>query len=541
MVDAREAMYRALTGKKTDGTGAGGAGLDADMTTRKAYWATTFRALGDVLHLNQDMAQPQHARNESHAGFTPANFLGNPIYEKYLDARVRGQPSFDINGAVITSPPPLDFGTYPAVTFTNFSDYWSTAPGQAIPSGRGLADYSSRGFFTPANNFGNSNYQSPSSAIGAYSKEAITFSRGYSATYLVRDVPDSYIGGSDRLHQTREGTWLDFVRDGTTGYVLDRTVFDDMANVLIPRAVGYSAGLLNYFFRGKMEIKLPDEGVYGLVDHATKTIPASELRTNNTGFDKIKLKLSAPANGYDDQPQQFAGGKLLAVIKFRRNICNDPSATNFDLSGEDALDAMSGDKHKYDTCRTTEEEVIVSDPPNGGATVSLTSADQPFTFSFQKALPMNATDVRLQVVYRGQLGTEANAVAVATKDLAEPTFFSYINASDYSSISTATGIEAHTRDEINANQTLLQAVYPQSCIDLTVTPNQLKASCLNSFDLKLGLKIGTTTINVDALPVKRFVRNPMCKRCEASGVGTGRVASALPMGWRLVRRTTVTR
>ena len=68
VVDAREAMYRALTGQKTDGTGAGGAGVDADMTTRKAYWATTFRALGDVLHLNQDMAQPQHARNALASG-----------------------------------------------------------------------------------------------------------------------------------------------------------------------------------------------------------------------------------------------------------------------------------------------------------------------------------------------------------------------------------------------------------------------------------------------------------------------------------------
>ncbi len=516
VVDAREAMYRALTGRKSDGTGAGGAGLDADMTTRKAYWATTFRALGDVMHLNQDMAQPQHTRNESHAGITARNFMGNPIYEKYLDARVRGQAEFEINGTVISSPPLLNFGTYDAVKFTSYSDFWSTAPGQAIPSGRGLADYSSRGFFTPASNFGNSKYPSPSSALGAYSRETIAFSRGYSATYLVRDVPDSYAGGSDRLHQTREGTWLDFLRDGSTGYVLDRTVFDDMANVLIPRAVGYSAGLLNFFFRGKIEMKLPDEGVYGFVDHATKTIAASDLRTNNTGFDKIKLKLSAPAMGYDDQPQQFSGGKLLAVLKFRRNLCNDPSGTNFDLSGVKDLDALSGDKYKYDTCRTTEDEVVVSDPANGGAMVSLTTADQPFTFSFQKALPMNATDVRLQVVYRGQLGTEANAVAVATQDLSEPTFFSYINASDYYAISTPTGIEAHTRDEVNGNQALLQAVQPSSCIDRNVTPNQLKSSCLNTFDLKLGLKVGTTTINVDSLPVRRFVRIAMLGDAKGS-------------------------
>ncbi len=33
---------------------------------RHAYRATTFRALGDVLHLVQDMGQPQHTRNAAH-------------------------------------------------------------------------------------------------------------------------------------------------------------------------------------------------------------------------------------------------------------------------------------------------------------------------------------------------------------------------------------------------------------------------------------------------------------------------------------------
>ena len=35
---------------------------------RDRYWATTFRALGDIVHHLQDMAQPQHTRNDAHAG-----------------------------------------------------------------------------------------------------------------------------------------------------------------------------------------------------------------------------------------------------------------------------------------------------------------------------------------------------------------------------------------------------------------------------------------------------------------------------------------
>jgi hypothetical protein len=66
--DGREAMFRALTLLAYDGTSYADLSTGADNATRQqwrqAYWATTFRALGDVLHLNQDMAQPQHTRNE---------------------------------------------------------------------------------------------------------------------------------------------------------------------------------------------------------------------------------------------------------------------------------------------------------------------------------------------------------------------------------------------------------------------------------------------------------------------------------------------
>ncbi len=40
------------------------------------------------------------------------------------------------------------------------------------------------------------------------------------------------------------------------GFVLDDRVYDDYAAQLIPRAVGYSAGLLNYFFRSNFDFKI---------------------------------------------------------------------------------------------------------------------------------------------------------------------------------------------------------------------------------------------------------------------------------------------
>ena len=67
--DARESMYRALTGVDKSGNNAIAPGGVVPSTlaeaeqVRKAYWATTFRALGDVVHLMQDMGQPQKINN----------------------------------------------------------------------------------------------------------------------------------------------------------------------------------------------------------------------------------------------------------------------------------------------------------------------------------------------------------------------------------------------------------------------------------------------------------------------------------------------
>ena len=63
LVSFRESEWIALTG--LDKTGANVAPV---ASIRNVYWATAFRALGDIVHLNQDMAQPQHTRNDAHAG-----------------------------------------------------------------------------------------------------------------------------------------------------------------------------------------------------------------------------------------------------------------------------------------------------------------------------------------------------------------------------------------------------------------------------------------------------------------------------------------
>src|SRR3989344_875174 len=122
--DAREAMYRALTGKKKDNTDAGLNNQPATEADRKAYWATLFRALGDIVHLVEDMAQPQHTRNDPHAGkggpIAEAVLTGHKsLYEAYIETRAAAK-AFELPSGDKFIPPPLPPRVPPPPVCTKF-------------------------------------------------------------------------------------------------------------------------------------------------------------------------------------------------------------------------------------------------------------------------------------------------------------------------------------------------------------------------------------------------------------------------------------
>ena len=222
---------------------------------------------------------------------------------------------------------------------------------------------------------------------------------------------------------------------------------------LIPRAVAFSAGIIDYLMRGRIEISLPDEGVYGAVDHAQKNQPGD-------GFGKIKVKLRnttadikpVPGDREDStqQPvvQHIHEGEMKAVVKYRLNKCYQS-----DLSGE--LKYVFGDpfppapqlisqQTTWSGCSgnlyfSGMEEIAVSLPIQLAAGESLPRGEgKTYTFFFLDEIPVNAIDVRLQIIFKGKLGSidnpalsESDAVVVASKDISEPSFVMVTNTSNY--------------------------------------------------------------------------------------------------------------
>lgn len=450
IVDAHEAVWRAITGTRSNDNHS----VAQNAAERLTYWATAFRTLGDVVHHIQDMAQPQHSRNDPHAGaacVTSSTCLGGhaSYYELYIDARATGELHFAVGEQSVEIPAalpslPLDQQSYPYAnpSFARFSDYWSTGQQSASLTGMGLADYSSRGFFSAGTNIGSAKgltFPKPDvaelqdapvdNAVNLLGKRIGTLAaKAGSVQDYVTNTADS------RVLLTSNSAFDPFLIDAGKQpvYSLNYYNYDDQARLLLPRAAAYSAGLINFFFRGKMTISLPDEGIYGIVDHSqfgpTPATPTN-VAAGFMGFGKIRLKLTnatppvTPPNGATVN-QAMPGGTLVAVLKFHRNLCYSDN-----LDGE--LTAPSG----FVPCRSATEEIVVSDPKTNQLVPLPGDPNFPngreIAFTFPKQLPINAWDVWLQVIYRGPLGSENDDVVVATKDISEPIFIATYNDSDF--------------------------------------------------------------------------------------------------------------
>lgn len=460
--DAKEALYRALTGRSTAGAADIGPGNSAvTEAVRKAYWATTFRALGGVLHHVQDMAQPQHTRNEFH--IFDVDHQGHQFYEKYTNQKFLGARIKCANGQNLT--PALHGSTYDIPRFNRATDYFTTrtaAGNDAITARRGIADFSNREFLTPNSNLGSNPqnlYTLPSRSVSAYKLVEVesqvpcmplnTFTQTLLLTKKVTDanapgyanqtidpvtgatisgafieVPLSTLGMWARTDDENFFTTLD------TGFAITEYNYDAMADLLIPRAEAYGAGLLDYFFRGRLEITLPDAGIYGVMDmsaqHSVSNMMPIETASGEIlGFRKLIMKVrnSTPdiVDGQTSHAQDMGAGTLRAVARYRFNPCY-----TIDLSGmKDCAQSTIDSIPDQDFSQSVSESIDVT------SVDAINPQEYEFDFSAEP-IPVNATDLRIQVVFEGALGAETDhGVAVGMQDISEPTYFISRNTTDY--------------------------------------------------------------------------------------------------------------
>jgi hypothetical protein len=240
--------------------------------------------------------------------------------------------------------------------------------------------------------------------------------------------------------------WKEFTQGGVstiTTLGIPLAYYGQHADVLIPRAVAYSAGMIDFFFRGALEVSEPTSSLLSTLDQGTPhTVDANGYprRTDNgqvLGFTSLRLRVrnltpDISESGTGRAVAQFAsGGRIVAVARYHRNLCYRP-----DLTGELTNIRPGGQITVPSGCapsqlRTNYEELSVSAP------ITITnqldqSQTSGFAFDFSAdPIPVNATDLRVQVVYRGWLGEERDGIAVGLVDVPEPFWIVGLNMTDY--------------------------------------------------------------------------------------------------------------
>jgi hypothetical protein len=460
------------------------------------------RTLGHLLHLVQDLAQPQHTRQDSHGA--------GSAYEKYVDLIVqRALGNFSIDD-------------YPVVGRTDLSEYWTTKLNDPF-NGKGLADFTNTQFVTagknfrgtPANVLPNADQPYPDgqnvtlgpwldvTTLGCMSGEPVG-----SVRFGTMQVKDNLTGVSSTMDRGTSYTILAYDLDqrfpqyaGSGSFGMNKCNYDQVQKIVFPAAVGNSAGLINYIMRGQMAITAPDTGFFGIVDHSA--FSSTDVNGGFVGFNKIKLKLknvskiTLPDNTV--VPQDMPGGALTAVVKFRRNTCYDDLLDNWPLNGTTAQ-----------PCLSPTEEIVISDPFEAPMAVPLGSANNPdgteISFTFAQNVPINAWNVVLQVIYRGQLGSEDNAVVVAAKDLSEPTFIGFFNTTDYVLIN---GVFYKPS---NLTQSQFTSDVHFACRAGTPGNYTLSTDCYNKAD-NFAFNVGSSSVTIGSsgggsptIPFRRFGR-----------------------------------
>jgi hypothetical protein len=263
--DAREHLYKALTRPTED--------------DRAHYFGRTFQSVGHIIHHLQDMAQPQHVRNDAHCDLGICALLGqfNPSrYEKFTLANPEAiSPHLSAN----------------AVTFDRFRDFWTNS------SGSGLAQFTNRNFVSAGTNFRMRNGQIVSSSDYANPRPVPSTEAPIGIQQLLADngLPPARDQGGNLLQG--EITFIGSLVDGQLNprastlslfdqdlakynatvvypgveivtvdrmFTLNRFNFYAAYPYLIPKAVAYSAGMIDYFFRGKIDLDIEyDEATEG--------------------------------------------------------------------------------------------------------------------------------------------------------------------------------------------------------------------------------------------------------------------------------------
>lgn len=356
--DARKYYYAALTA--------------TDKATRETNFAGTFRALGQSMHLVQDMSVPEHTRNDGHYFF-----YDYEVWAKGLKVSDFSPKPFTPNDAF-----PLSINN-----LFDTNQYNGTNSDITTQAAIGLAEYSNANFLSPEHIFTGFNYPAYIGMTAKIETDPVT---GKKKVYLSKTGNGENIDYLARTNSFFNYLPMDYKRYGLT--LDDKKVYNNYAQLLIPRAIGYSSQVLSYFFRGQLEVEM-SEGNLKVKNASSGTISSGtfELYYDNAKGER-NLLTSAMANtltsSSDPQIITFAApsdGAASYMLVYKGKLGNEPNAVIGKFIPANAefvvftvsLNGIAGES-------LTKKSVLVWNPAeNGLARAPIDNADTDFQKWYQ--------------------------------------------------------------------------------------------------------------------------------------------------------------
>lgn len=347
--DAREYFYNALTSDT--------------KSVREKKLTDSFRALGQVMHLVADMSVPEHTRDTSHIlSKTIEPWLEEVLTPRTpLNLKYFSLISNALNNPIVPSQTLLQqTGRFPGapIPIANLYDsenYTGANPDITITGPIGLAEYTNANFFSIGTIFKNHDNPAESNTIV------------YDETDPVNGERKTFVASAEVNHLAQANVFHRHLVFGKkNGYTIeDDRIRADYMEKLIPRAVGYAGALVNYFYRGTLNVT---------------TAPG------DITFRSVKVTASNSTSG-----EPMGVGEVALVVRYKPLV----------ESGSGPLKTLNNPSADYSYKVVKLLGVDMSSP-------------RELTFDFSnELLPFNFDDLSMQLVYRGPLGKESDAVAVS--------------------------------------------------------------------------------------------------------------------------------
>jgi hypothetical protein len=272
--DARRLYYRALT--------------EPGASNREILWADVFRALGQIMHLVVDASVPEHTRNDPHplGGLTSTS-----SYEYWVSSQ---HPTPELTALFVTRflASPIGFvsdilqrpvpssehlARVPVARLIDADRYDGGNPGVTAnpvdpraPVSAGLAEIANANFYSE-NRF-HGTYPSPTE--NGLIRVNLETPAGRVRRYFSRPAGRGLLPANPlRAECVSEA----YGTEPPPYPCVDGAVWNQVAAHMLPRAVGYAGGVLDYFFRGSMAVTL--------VEWTTRGIT---LTVQNTGTEEME-------------------------------------------------------------------------------------------------------------------------------------------------------------------------------------------------------------------------------------------------------------